>query len=121
MTWSARPTGPSAVFFINFNVNDDWLASAVGEEDKSIEENLVPLAGFGVTAWKDGDYRPLGAAADDRLIESHDRPIRAVVAPVTATRSAGAISRSSPRRPADTNTVSWSRAPESTTVRSGRF
>ncbi len=46
----------SAVFFINFNVNDDWLASAVGEEDKSVEENLVPLAGFGVTAWKDGDY-----------------------------------------------------------------
>ena len=46
----------SAVFFINFNVNDDWLASAIGEEDKSIEENLVPLAGFGVTAWKDGDF-----------------------------------------------------------------
>ena len=46
----------SAVFFINFNVNDDWLASAVGEEDKSVEENLVPLAGFGVTAWEDGDY-----------------------------------------------------------------
>jgi hypothetical protein len=45
-----------AVFFINFNVNDDWLASAVGEEDKSIEENLKPLAGFGVTAWMDGDF-----------------------------------------------------------------
>ena len=46
----------SAVFFVNFNVNDDWLASAVGEEDASVEENLKPLAGFGVTTWMDGDY-----------------------------------------------------------------
>ena len=45
----------------------------------------------------------------------------AMIAPVTETRSAGAIPRSSPRRPADTYTTSYAVAVSSTTVGSGRF
>jgi hypothetical protein len=45
----------SAVLFVNFDAGDDWLARLAGD-DQSVQENVAPLAGFGVTGWSDDDY-----------------------------------------------------------------
>ena len=45
----------SAVLFVNFNAGDDWLVRVAGD-DPTLKENLVPLAGFGITAWKDDTW-----------------------------------------------------------------
>ena len=45
----------SAVVFVNFNAVDDWLMELAGD-DASVEENLAPLAGFGVAVWQDDDW-----------------------------------------------------------------
>jgi len=45
----------SAVLFVNFNAGDDWLVRVAGD-DPTVKENLVPLAGFGITAWKDDTW-----------------------------------------------------------------
>jgi hypothetical protein len=44
----------SVVLFVNFDAGD-WLVRVAGD-DKSVAENLRPLAGFGITTWKDDDY-----------------------------------------------------------------
>ena len=43
----------SAVFYVNFNAGDDWLVRLVGDGDPTVAENVQPLAGFGIAAWKD--------------------------------------------------------------------
>jgi hypothetical protein len=45
----------SAVLFVNFNAGDDWLVRLAGD-DPTVKENLDPLAGFGITAWRDDDW-----------------------------------------------------------------
>jgi hypothetical protein len=45
----------SAVLFVNFNAGDDWLVRLAGD-DPTVKENLEPLAGFGITAWRDDDW-----------------------------------------------------------------
>ena len=55
----------SAVFFVNFNAGDDWLVRLVGDGDPTIAENVKPLAGFGIAAWKDDEWDSRGAPADD--------------------------------------------------------
>ena len=45
----------SAVVFVNFNAVDDWLMELAGD-DASVQENLAPLAGFGVAVWQDDDW-----------------------------------------------------------------
>ncbi len=89
-----REDDASGIFFVNFDAGSDWLAQLAGD-DAEIKDNLDPLAGLGITAL--GGRRRRSLRAPD-----HDRLMSAVVAPVTATRSVGAISRSRPRRPADT-------------------
>ena len=46
----------SAVFYVNFNAGDDWLVRVAGDGDPTVADNLRPLAGFGVAAWKDDDW-----------------------------------------------------------------
>jgi hypothetical protein len=46
----------SAVFYVNFNAGDDWLVRILGEGDPTVTENVRPLAGFGIAAWKDDDW-----------------------------------------------------------------
>ena len=46
----------SAVFFVNFNAGDEWLVRLVGDSDPTIAENVKPLAGFGMAAWKDDEW-----------------------------------------------------------------
>ena len=45
----------SAVFYVNFNAGDDWLVRVVGD-DPTVAENVRPLAGFGIAAWKDDTW-----------------------------------------------------------------
>ena len=59
----------SAVVFVNFNAVDDWLMELAGD-DASVEENLAPLAGFGVAVWQDDDWTHGGPAGHDRLISA---------------------------------------------------
>ncbi len=61
-----------------------------------------------------------GSGAVPRLGSGQVAAMGAVAAPVRRTRSAGASSICSPRRPADTYTVGWSAADASTTVGSRR-
>ena len=68
---------------------------SVADGDDEFIDNLKPIAGFGVTAWVDGDTAHASRAAHDRLTS-------ATIAPVTSMRSAGAISTSRPRRPPET-------------------
>ncbi len=44
-----------AVLFVNFNAGDDWLVKLAGD-DPTVKENLEPLGGFGITAWRDDDW-----------------------------------------------------------------
>lgn len=44
----------SALFFVNFDAGDGWLVKLAGD-DPTASENLEPLAGFGMSAWKQGD------------------------------------------------------------------
>ncbi len=44
----------SALFFVNFTVGDGWLVKLAGDDPK-VSENLAPLAGFGISAWEQGD------------------------------------------------------------------
>lgn len=41
----------SAVLFVDFDADDNWLARMAGEEDPEIGENIEPLSAFGVTGW----------------------------------------------------------------------
>ncbi len=45
----------SAVLFVNFNAGDDWLVR-LANDDPEVKGNLAPLAGFGITAWRDDDW-----------------------------------------------------------------
>ncbi len=42
----------TSIFFINFDVGNDWLARLAGE-DAELTENLAPLAGLGIAGWQD--------------------------------------------------------------------
>lgn len=44
----------SALVFVNFDADDNWLARLAGD-DPQIAENLEPLAAFGLSAWRDDD------------------------------------------------------------------
>jgi hypothetical protein len=46
--------GASAVLFVDFDADDNWLARLAGEEDPEIAENIEPLSAFGVTGWLEG-------------------------------------------------------------------
>jgi hypothetical protein len=46
----------SAVLYVNFNAGDDWLVRFLGDGDPTVAENVAPLAGFGIAAWKDDDW-----------------------------------------------------------------
>ncbi|KRF36209.1 DUF3352 domain-containing protein [Nocardioides sp. Soil805] len=41
----------SALLFVDFDADDNWLARLAGEEDPEIAENIEPLSAFGVTGW----------------------------------------------------------------------
>lgn len=41
----------SAVLFVDFDADDNWLARLAGEEDPEVAENIEPLSAFGVTGW----------------------------------------------------------------------
>ncbi|WP_457205612.1 DUF3352 domain-containing protein [Nocardioides sp. P5_C9_2] len=41
----------SALLFVDFDADDNWLARLAGEEDPRIAENIEPLSAFGVTGW----------------------------------------------------------------------
>ena len=109
----------SAVLFVNFDAGD-WLVDLAGGDQEAVD-NLEPLEGLGMSAWLDGRRPARRAATDHQLSRPRQlRPTRSVIASVIRTRSAGAISRSRPRRPADTNTDGWSSAVLSSTVGWGR-
>lgn len=42
----------SAILFVNFDAGDGWLADLAGG-DRTIEENLEPLGGLGISAWQE--------------------------------------------------------------------
>ena len=44
----------SAILFVNFDAGDGWLAEAVGD-DPTVQENVEPLQGLGMSAWQDDD------------------------------------------------------------------
>ena len=45
------------MLFVNFDAVDDWLIGAGRRRAPQVEENLEPLAGFGVSAgWQDDDW-----------------------------------------------------------------
>jgi hypothetical protein len=46
--------GASAVLFVDFDADDNWLARLAGDEDPEIAANIEPLSAFGVTGWLDG-------------------------------------------------------------------
>ncbi|HRK46773.1 MAG TPA: DUF3352 domain-containing protein, partial [Nocardioides sp.] len=43
------------VLFVNVDEFEDVIKDAAGEDDEEFVDNLEPVAGFGVTAWIDGD------------------------------------------------------------------
>jgi hypothetical protein len=43
----------SAVLFVDFDADDNWLARMAGEEDLEIGQNIEPLSAFGVTGWRE--------------------------------------------------------------------
>ena len=101
-----------SVLFVDFDAGD-WL-TGLARATRRLQDNLEPLAALGISALARRRDHPRQAAADDRLSRSQARPTRSTIAPVIATRSAGAISRSRPRRPPETRTVAWSSAEAST-------
>ncbi|HEU4810892.1 MAG TPA: DUF3352 domain-containing protein [Nocardioides sp.] len=44
----------SAIFFVNFDAGDGWLADLAGG-DPTVEENLEPLGGFGISVWQEDE------------------------------------------------------------------
>lgn len=44
----------SVIFFVNFDAGDGWLANLAGD-DQDVADNLAPLSGFGISAWREGD------------------------------------------------------------------
>jgi hypothetical protein len=44
----------AAVFFLNFDASDDWLAELAGD-DAEVRDNLEPLAALGLSSWLDGE------------------------------------------------------------------
>lgn len=46
---------PTAVLFVNFDADDNWLAELAREEDPTIADNLEPLQAFGIAGWREGD------------------------------------------------------------------
>jgi hypothetical protein len=44
----------SAVLFVDFDADDNWLARLAGDEDPEIAANIEPLSAFGITGWLDG-------------------------------------------------------------------
>lgn len=44
----------SAIFFLDFDAGDNWLAELAGD-DATVKENLEPLEGLGMSAWQDDD------------------------------------------------------------------
>lgn len=44
----------SLIIFVNFDAGDGWLVKAVGD-DQETADNLEPLGGLGMSAWRDGD------------------------------------------------------------------
>lgn len=42
------------LLYVDFNADDDWLVRLAGDTP-DVAENLAPLAGFGVSAWVDGE------------------------------------------------------------------
>ena len=113
-TSCARPSDADAILFVNFDAGTGSPASP--RTTRRSRDNLEPLDGLGFSSWIDDDTshavfrlpRTTDGSAD--VVTGRSGP---VIAPVIATRSAGLISRSSPRRPADTKTVGWSSADSS--------
>jgi hypothetical protein len=44
----------NAVFFVNFDAGDNWLATLAGD-DPEVKENVEPLSGFGMSAWREDE------------------------------------------------------------------
>jgi hypothetical protein len=44
----------SALLFVDFDADDNWLARLAGDEDPEIAANIEPLSAFGVTGWVEG-------------------------------------------------------------------
>ncbi len=41
----------SALLFVDFDADDNWLARLAGDQDPEIAANIEPLSAFGVTGW----------------------------------------------------------------------
>ena len=60
----------SAVLFVDFDADDNWLVAACRRGRPEVGENIEPLSAFGITGWLDDDVVARRRQADHRLSPS---------------------------------------------------